>query len=284
MDELWVQLGVVLLLVIINAAFAGTELAMVSLREGQLQRLESRTSSWPRSLATIQIGITLAGFLASAAAAVSLAEPLEEPLGFLGAAAGPVSIVAVTLALSYVTLVLGELAPKRIAMQRAERWGLVMARPLWAVSLIDGAFEIADRTLGEILVPRRDVFVVDTEWSCQEALTLLAMSGHSRAPIAAGRNLDRVTGVVHLRQLQQGRRQMVLVIDEHDRGRPPRGGLHHGGRPGARSAGPSPGGRRGAGRRPVDPPGSGDAAPGGDRARSRSADSERLRRAPARAW
>src|SRR5690606_33096166 len=45
-----------------------------------------------------------------------------------------VSIVLVTLALSYVTLVVGELAPKRIAMQRAERWGLVVARPLAAIS------------------------------------------------------------------------------------------------------------------------------------------------------
>ena len=71
-------------------------------------------------LSTIQIGITLAGFLASAAAAVSLAEPLEAPLGFLGpSAARPASIVVVTLLLSYVTLVLGEIAPKRIAMQRA---------------------------------------------------------------------------------------------------------------------------------------------------------------------
>ena len=90
---------------------------------------------WPRLardpnrfLATIQIGITLAGFLASAAAAVSLAEPLEEPLGFLGGAARPVSIIIVTLVLSFLTLVFGELAPKRVAMQRAEGWGLLVAR------------------------------------------------------------------------------------------------------------------------------------------------------------
>jgi putative hemolysin len=65
---------------------------------------------------------------------VSLAEPLEEPLGFLGGAARPASIIAVTLLLSYVTLVFGELAPKRVAMQRAERWGLVAARPLALLS------------------------------------------------------------------------------------------------------------------------------------------------------
>jgi putative hemolysin len=309
MSELWLQIGLVVVLVIINAAFAGTELAMVSLREGQLQRLEkqsgtgavlARLARQPNQfLATIQIGITLAGFLASAAAAVSLAEPLEEPLSFLGGAAGPVSIIVVTLALSYVTLVFGELAPKRVAMQKAERWGLLMARPLaflskltrpivWLLShstdiavrlmggdpkvqreevteeelrdmvavqatftpeqrqIIDGAFEIAERTLDEILVPRRDVFVIDAAWSCRDALERLAESGHSRAPVAEGESLDHVTGAVHLRQLlgagdapvsavameipvfpdsaralqalrqmQTGRTQMALVVDEH---------------------------------------------------------------------
>ena len=65
--------------------------------------------------------LTLAGFLASAAAAVSLAEPLEPALAFLGGAARPASIIIVTLVLAYLTLVFGELAPKRIAMQRAEQ-------------------------------------------------------------------------------------------------------------------------------------------------------------------
>lgn len=110
MEGLWLELGLVVVLVLLNAAFAGTEMALVSLREHQLQRLEQRSSTGAalarlarepnRFLATIQIGITLAGFLASAAAAVSLAEPLEEPLSFLGGAAEPAAIVAVTLLLA----------------------------------------------------------------------------------------------------------------------------------------------------------------------------------------
>jgi putative hemolysin len=267
MSEYLPQIGLVILLVIANAAFAGTEMALVSLREGQLQRLETRSSTGAvlaglarepnRFLATIQIGITLAGFLASAAAAVSLAEPLEERLSFLGAWAGPISIVIVTLLLSYITLVFGELAPKRVAMQKAERWGMVMARPLallnavtrpvvWLLSLstdfavrlmggdpklqreevteeelrdmvaaqvtftphqrviIDGAFEIADRTLDEVLVPRSQVFVLDPEITADRALELLKDSGHTRAPVATGRNLDNVIGFVHLRALLSG--------------------------------------------------------------------------------
>lgn len=303
------QLALVAALVVVNAAFAGTELALVSLRESQLKRLEQASATGAvlarlardpnRFLATIQIGITLAGFLASAAAAVSLAEPLQGPLSFLGGAAEPVSIVVVTLILAYLTLVFGELAPKRIAMQRAERWGMIAARPLAAISvltrpavwllsrstdvavrllggdparqgeditedelrdlvatqasftphqrlIIDGAFEIAERTLHEVLRPRPDVFVLDGDLPAGEALGQLAASGHSRAPVGPGARLDDAQGVVHLRdllaagdrtaaevatpltafpetagvletlrRLQVARTQLAIVLDEH---------------------------------------------------------------------
>src|SRR5262252_8284179 len=140
------QLVLVGVLVLVNAAFTGTEMALVSLREGQLQQLEQRSATGalvarlardPNNfLATTQVYITLAGFLASAAAAVSLSEPLERHLGALGGAARPVSIVVVTLILAYVTLVIGELAPKRIAMQRAMPWATVAARPLAVLSTL----------------------------------------------------------------------------------------------------------------------------------------------------
>ncbi|HEU5084736.1 MAG TPA: hemolysin family protein [Acidimicrobiales bacterium] len=264
MSGLLPQLGLVAFLVVLNAVFAGSELALVSLREGQLRRLESESARGValgqlardpnRFLATIQIGITLAGFLASASAAVSLAEPLEEPLDFLGGAARPASIVVVTLILAYATLVLGELAPKRLAMQRAETWGLLVARPLsaaavatrpivWLLSrstdlvvrllggdpnrereqvtaeeiremvasqltfsaqqrtIIEGAFEIADRTLREVHRPRPDVVTLAAEDRCVDVLDRLASSGHSRAPVGRGGALDDVVGIVHLRDL-----------------------------------------------------------------------------------
>lgn len=160
------QILLVAALVILNAGFAGSEMALVSLREGQIQKLErqsatgrlvARLAREPNQfLATIQIGITLAGFLASASAAVSLAKPLQDPLGFLGAAAEPASIVMVTIILSYLTLVFGELAPKRIAMQRAERWSMMAVRPLaWvatitrpAVWLLSRSTDLVVRVLG----------------------------------------------------------------------------------------------------------------------------------------
>jgi putative hemolysin len=264
MGGIWLQLGLIAILLLVNAAFAGAELALVSLREGQLRQLERRSSTGAilarlarepnRFLATIQIGITLAGLLASASAAVSLAVPLEERLGFLGRAARPAAVVLVTTALAFIMLVFAELAPKRVAMQRAERWGLLAARPLaalatltapiiWLLSratnlavrlmgadparsreevtpeelrhmvasqtsftpqqryIIDGAFEISERSLHEVLRPRPDVFTLEADGTCAAARDSLAASGHSRAPVVTSGSLDDVVGIVHLRDL-----------------------------------------------------------------------------------
>jgi putative hemolysin len=140
----WAQLVLVAVLVLINAVFSGSEIALISLRDSQVRRLEqrggpgrlaARLARDPNQLlSTVQIGITLAGFLASAVAAVSLAQPLVGALGFLGNLARPVAIVLVTVLLTFITLVLGELAPKRLALQRPEAWALRTGRALAAVA------------------------------------------------------------------------------------------------------------------------------------------------------
>ena len=145
MSGIGFEIGLVVVLMVVNAAFAGSEVALISLREGQLRRLEgeggrgrlvAELARDPNQfLSTVQIGITLAGFLASAVAAVSLAQPLVQPLGFLGRWAEPASIVVVTVVLTFASLVVGELAPKRIALQRSEGWARAAARPLAAISV-----------------------------------------------------------------------------------------------------------------------------------------------------
>jgi putative hemolysin len=145
-----VQIALILGLLGINAVLAGSEVALISLREAQVARLEQRGARGRavallardpnRFLATIQIGITLSGFLASATAAVALAEPLVPLLAPLGGAARPVAIVLVTAVLTFVTLVLGELAPKRIAMQRAEGWVMATGGLLLAIARVSGPF------------------------------------------------------------------------------------------------------------------------------------------------
>lgn len=143
---MWVELALVMVLVLLNAGLSGSEMAFVTLRESQVnrlatdsergQKLAALTADPNRFLSTIQVGITVAGFLASATAAVSLAQPLIDPLGALGSAAEPVAVFVVTLVLSYVTLVLGELAPKRIAMQTAPQWALRAAGPITVISTL----------------------------------------------------------------------------------------------------------------------------------------------------
>ncbi len=189
MSGYWLDIALVAMLVLVNAVFAGSEMALVSLREGQLRRLERtggaramrlvRLARDPnRFLATIQIGITLAGFLASATAAVSLAEPLVPHLEILGSAAEPVTVAAVTLVLALATLVLGELAPKRLAMQRALPWALAVAAPLDvlatlsrpAVAVLAVASNAVVRLLGGSVEARAD------EISPEELRDLVASS------------------------------------------------------------------------------------------------------------
>ena len=147
MNAIWFQFSVIAVLIGVNALFAGAELALITLRPPQLERMRraggpaaiaARLAEDPtRFLSTVQVGITFAGFLASAVAAVSLADPLIPKLeGLLGGAAEPVAVVLVTIVLAFLTLVLGELAPKRIAMQRAVGWASFAAWPLHLLALL----------------------------------------------------------------------------------------------------------------------------------------------------
>ncbi len=133
------QLLLQLVLIALNAFFAATEIAVISLNEKKVHALadegDKRAGKMlkiieepTRFLSTIQIGITLAGFLGSAFAADNFAEKVSEffvktfgvPQSYKGTM-NTVAVVAVTLILSYFTLILGELVPKRIAMKHKEK-------------------------------------------------------------------------------------------------------------------------------------------------------------------
>jgi putative hemolysin len=166
--------------------------------------------------------------------------------------------------LTFLTLVVGELAPKRIAMARAERWALLAARPLrglgaisrpavWLLGvstdavvrlagvradeqkedvsdeelrdllltrsgfrpqrdILEGALDVGDRVLREILVPRRNVTTVATDATVDEAIAALRRGGHSRAPLCD--DLDQVGGVVHLKDLAGAEGRAAAVARE----------------------------------------------------------------------
>ena len=137
------NIGIVLLLIVIEGIFVAAEIALVSLREGQVRALAeggrrgaavARLTSDPnRFLAAVQIGVTSTALLSSAFGAVTLSSEAKRFLvrhGWSDGWAGATGIIVVTLIISFVTLVIGELAPKRLALQRAESAALFFATPL----------------------------------------------------------------------------------------------------------------------------------------------------------
>jgi len=143
---------VLVVLILLNAFFAASEIAFISLNDNRIRamaedghkkaRLLAGLLREPsRFLATIQIGITLAGFLASAFAAESFADDLAAFAAARGLAVPievlhTIALVVITLVLSYFTLVFGELVPKRLAMKKAERIAMFAVRPLVILSAI----------------------------------------------------------------------------------------------------------------------------------------------------
>lgn len=135
MDSLWAQILIQVILILLNAFFASSEIAVLSLNENRVRKRAGEGSKkaarmvmmmeQPSAfLSTIQIGITLAGFLGSAFAANNFSGRISAGLsGLTGLPRGSVhtlSLVVTTLLLSYFTLVLGELVPKRVGMKKAE--------------------------------------------------------------------------------------------------------------------------------------------------------------------
>ena len=134
------QLLLLLVLILLNAFFAMSEIAIISLNDAKMKKMAEDgdkraakvlklTENPSNFLSTIQLGVTLAGFLTSASAAESFADPLTAVIAewlsiptdsSLFGVIGGVSMVIITIVISYFSLVLGELAPKRIAMQKCE--------------------------------------------------------------------------------------------------------------------------------------------------------------------
>ena len=142
------QLIIIVVLILVNAFFAASELSILSANpikiglladEGNknakiIQKLQENETKF---LSTIQVGITLAGFFSSATAAVSLSEGFAETLSKIGVpAASTIALVVVTLILSYFTLVFGELFPKRLALRAPEKISLAFAKPVNAIRII----------------------------------------------------------------------------------------------------------------------------------------------------
>ena len=149
------QIIVLIILIALNAFFAAAEMAFVSLNDAKIEKeaksgnkkakqIHKMMKEPSKFLATIQIGITLAGFLSSAFASESFADDLAPvlnnliPLGI--STWNTISIILITIILSYFTLIFGELVPKRLAMKNSEKIAYVSVGSIRAISIFAAPF------------------------------------------------------------------------------------------------------------------------------------------------
>lgn len=151
-----IQLFLIFLLILLNAFFAASEIAVISINENRISKMASEGSKRAQKLmklirepskflATIQVGITLSGFLASAAASQSFSEGLSAliksiKLPISDNIINVISLIIVVVILSYVTLVVGELVPKRLAMDNAQKVSMWVVIPLEFIGNITAPF------------------------------------------------------------------------------------------------------------------------------------------------
>lgn len=149
---IWGQLLLQLILILLNAVFACAEIAVISISDAKLAKLEEQGDKRARNLkklkekpekflSTIQVAITLSGFLGSAFAADNFASRIVNAVIDTGIQVNTevlqtISVIVITLILSYFTLILGELVPKRLAMRKSEEMALGMAGMLCGVAKI----------------------------------------------------------------------------------------------------------------------------------------------------
>ncbi len=143
------NIGLVVLFVLVGGVFAAAEIALVSLRDSQVRTLAGQSKRGRtvaelnedpnRFLSAVQVGVTLAGFLSAAFGGATLSGDLAPVLvswGLPERFAGATALVLVTIAISYLSLVLGELAPKRLALQRSEAFALALGPMIDRVSKV----------------------------------------------------------------------------------------------------------------------------------------------------
>ena len=199
------QIILQLVLIALNAVFACAEIAVLSMNENKLTKLASDgnkkalkikklTSQPAKFLATIQVAITLSGFMGSAFAADNFSAVLVDGLVNLGLnvpveTLETISVVVITILLSFITLVFGELVPKRLAMRKAESLGLALAG---LVSFISTAFApivwlLTASTNGILRLLGIDPNAEENEVS-EEDIRMMAYAGREKGVIKEAEN------------------------------------------------------------------------------------------------
>lgn len=151
-SSITLQLVLIIILTLINAYFAASEMAIVSVNKNKIRRLSEEGNKKAKLveklldqptnfLSTIQVAITLAGFFNSASAATGISVSLANFLkSWTVPYADTIAVVLITILISFITLIFGELVPKRIALQKAEWYSMFCAKPILIISKIASPF------------------------------------------------------------------------------------------------------------------------------------------------
>jgi putative hemolysin len=218
---LWLQIVIILLLILLNGFFAMAEMAVISARKARLQhaadtgragaRLALELKRDPgRFLSTVQIGITVISVLASVFGGATLADPLADALGGMGDLIGryarSISFVTVVIVISYFTLILGELVPKRIALSRPEFIASRMSGLLSFVARVAAPIEWVLSASTNLVLRLVPVKQIEPPPVTDEEITLMLREATAAGHIQAGE-----TAIVQM-ALRLGDRRISAVM------------------------------------------------------------------------
>ncbi len=205
------EIAVVLLLILLNAFFAMSELAIVSSRRARLKPLADRGHRGARRalqlaghptrfLATVQIGITLVGIVAGAYSGTTLSEPvayLIKGWPLVGEHAYPVALSLVVAVITYLSLVVGELVPKRVAMSHAESIAMRVSLPMAALARIGTPIVFTLRISTEGLLRLLGVRHTAENKITEEEIKVMIAEG-AEAGVFMQQERHMIEGVLHL--------------------------------------------------------------------------------------
>ncbi len=194
---MWIEIFLILIFILINGFFAGSEIAVVTSRRTRIEALINKGNknaktlidlkqNPDRFLATVQIGITIVGAVASAiggATAYKLIKPIFEslPIKYISASSEAIAIGIVVIIISYLSLIFGELVPKSIALMNPEKFGLIVAKPILLFSRISSIF-VSFLTISTnfILKPLGRRAFTQRSYITEEEIKLLIKEGRDR--------------------------------------------------------------------------------------------------------
>ncbi len=219
------EIIVIALLITVNGVFVAAEIALVTVRRSRIRQLTdegdrralrvARMTERPgRLLATIQLGITFIGFLAAAFAGASIASHLAtwlRDIGPLSTSADVLALLIVTLVVSLVTIVFGELVPKTLALSHAERYALALARPVDALGILLGPVVWFLTTVTHLVTRPLGVRDISDEAITSEELRILVERGTEQGTIEAEE--EQMIGAVLELGEQRAHEVMVARVD-----------------------------------------------------------------------